>query len=511
METPLIEMRGIVKIYPDGTVALRGVDFSVRPGEIHGLLGENGAGKTTLMKILAGVLRPTRGSILVEGREARIHSPMDAYRHGIGMVHQHFTLIDVFTVLDNIILGAEESAILSRRVLGEHRSRIKELIEKTGLKVPLDTVVEDLPVGLRQRVEILKVLYRNIRLLILDEPTAVLTPLEVEELFETLRRLREQGTTIIFITHKLREVKEITDRVTVMRRGRVVGVVNTSEATPQQLARMMVGREVVLRVEKPPARPESPVLRVENLWVKNELGEDAVKGVSFEVRRGEVFGIGGVEGNGQTELVEALTGLRKAEKGRVLLGGKEVTNASPSELYRMGLAHIPEDRQKLGLVLQMTVAENSILGLHRSPMVSRGLMLSMQAVRSHAERLVKEYSIVVHSIDAPVKSLSGGNQQKLVVARELSKNPVLIIAAHPTRGLDVAATEYIRNLLVRLRSQGRAVLLVTADLDELLQLSDRLAIMYEGEFMGTAKPEELSIEEIGLMMGGVRLDEARRH
>ncbi|MBP1910893.1 simple sugar transport system ATP-binding protein [Thermococcus stetteri] len=508
---PIIEMKGIVKVYPDGTRALRGVDLTVYEGEILGLLGENGAGKTTLMKILFGMLKPTSGKIIVKGEEVHFKSPSDAIAKGIGMVHQHFTLVEVFDALHNIILGMEGHGLFSKIDVENARKKLQKLMDELNFQVPLDVPVENLPVGVQQRIEILKMLYRNVDVLILDEPTAVLTPIEVEELFRVLRQLKAEGKTIIFISHKLNEVMEITDRVTVIRRGEVIGTVNTSEATPQLLARMMVGRDVVLRLEKPPAQPGKSVLRVENLWVKGDRGEDAVKGLSFEVRAGEIFGIAGVEGNGQTELIEAITGLRKVEKGRVLIEDKDVTGKTPKELYDLGMAHIPEDRTHMGLVLDMTVTENSILGLHWRKKFQRFRgVIHWGKAREHAKNLIEKFDILAPGTEAPAKALSGGNQQKLIVAREVSKEPILIVASQPTRGVDVASTEYIRNYLIKLRTEGKAVLLVSADLDEVLQLSDRMGIMYEGEFMGVVKPEEVTIEEIGMMMGGIRYEELRK-
>ncbi|WP_042699005.1 ABC transporter ATP-binding protein [Thermococcus sp. PK] len=504
-EVPIIEMKGIVKVYPDGTKALKGVDFSVKKGEIHGLLGENGAGKTTLMKILSGMLHPTEGKIFVNGKEVRFKSPADALANGIGMVHQHFTLVDVFDGLHNIILGMEGHGLFSKIDVEKAKEKLQKLMDELNFQVPLDVPVENLPVGVQQRIEILKTLYRDVDVLILDEPTAVLTPIEVKELFDVLRKLKSQGKTIIFISHKLREVMEITDRVTVLRKGELIGTVNTRETTPKELAKMMVGREVVLKIEKPPKEAGKPVLEVKDLWVKGDRGEDAVKGLTFEVRAGEIFGIAGVEGNGQTELIEAISGLRKVEKGKVILNGKDITGRPPRELYDLGMAHIPEDRIHMGLVIEMSVAENSILGLHwrkafRGPL---GL-IRWDKVKEHAAKLVKDFEVVVPSIEAPAKSLSGGNQQKLIVAREVSKEPEFIIASQPTRGVDVASTEYIRNYLIKLRNENKAVLLVSADLDEVLQLSDRMAIIYEGKFVGIVKPEEVTEEQIGLMMGGIK-------
>ncbi|KUH34312.1 ABC transporter ATP-binding protein [Thermococcus celericrescens] len=503
-KTPVLEMRDIVKVYPDGTRALKGVTLKVYEGEILGLLGENGAGKTTLMKVLFGMLKPTRGKIFLRGKEVRFKSPEDAIANGIGMVHQHFTLVEVFNALENIILGMEGHGLFSKIDVENARKGLRKLMDELNFQVPLDVPVENLPVGVQQRIEILKMLYRNVDVLILDEPTAVLTPIEVKELFTVLRKLKEQGKTIIFISHKLNEVMEITDRVTVIRKGEVVGTVKTSEATPQLLARMMVGRDVVLRIEKPPKEPGEVIFRVENLWVKGDRGEDAVRGLTFEVRAGEIFGIAGVEGNGQSELIEAITGLRKVEKGTVYLKGIDITGKKPRELYDMGVAHIPEDRTHMGLILDMSVMENSILGMHWRKEFSRGVLLDWDKVEEHAERLIKEFEVSAPGTRAPVKSLSGGNQQKLIAAREVSKRPDFIIAAQPTRGVDVASTEYIRNYLVRLRNEGKAVLLVSADLDEVLQLSDRMAIMYEGQFMGIVKPDEVTEEQIGLMMGGVK-------
>ena len=502
--TPVLEMRDIVKVYPDGTKALKGVTIKVYEGEILGLLGENGAGKTTLMKVLFGMLKPTKGKIFLRGKEVRFKSPADAIANGIGMVHQHFTLVEVFNALENIILGMEGHGLLSKIDVENARRKLQKLMDELNFQVPLDVPVENLPVGVQQRIEILKMLYRDVDILILDEPTAVLTPIEVKELFAVLKKLKEQGKTIIFISHKLNEVMEITDRVTVIRKGEVVGTVKTSEATPQLLARMMVGRDVVLRIEKPPKEPGDVVFRVEDLWVKGDRGEEAVRGLTFEVRAGEIFGIAGVEGNGQSELIEAIAGLRKVEKGKVYLKGVDITGKKPRELYDMGMAHIPEDRTHMGLILEMSVMENSILGMHWRKEFSKGFLLDWDKVEEHAKRLIEEFEVSAPGTKAPVKSLSGGNQQKLIVAREVSKKPEFIIAAQPTRGVDVASTEYIRNYLVKLRNEDKAVLLVSADLDEVLQLSDRMAIMYEGQFMGIVRPDEVTEEQIGLMMGGVK-------
>ncbi len=505
-----VEMRGIVKIYPDGTVALKGVDFVVRKGEIRGLLGENGAGKTTLVEILYGMRKPTKGEIYIKGRKVKIRSPRDAMELGIGMVHQHFTLIPVFTALENIVLGLEPTKVGMLK-LNEAKEKVEKLMEETGLEVRLDVPVENLSTGEKQRVEILKMLYRNADILILDEPTAVLTPLEVDELFQFFRKMKQAGKTVIFITHKLREAKAITETITVLRKGKVVGTVKTEDATLEDLAKMMVGREVLFKIEKPSCTPGKPILVVRDLWVMSDRGEEAVKGVSFEVRAGEIFGIAGVEGNGQTELVEAITGLRKVMRGKILLEDRDVTNSSPKELYSMGLGHIPEDRHGRGIMLDFTLAENAILGLQGDKRFTNKFgLLDDDEILSWAKNIIKKFNIDAPGINVPTRSLSGGNQQKLIVGRELMKQPKVIVAAQPTRGLDVAATEYIRSILIKMRSEGKAVLLVSADLDEVLMLSDRMAIMYEGRIMGIAKPAELTREEIGLMMGGLELDEIRR-
>jgi len=501
---PQIAMRAIHKVYPDGTAALRGVDFSLQPGEIVALLGENGAGKTTLMKILSGLLRPTRGEILADGAPVYFRGPGDALRTGIGMVHQAFTLVPPFTALQNIMLGQEGAGGLAPPRDRVARRRVEELLGETGLTVPLDVAVESLPIGVQQRVEILKTLYRGTSVLILDEPTSALTPSEVEDLFRFLRRLVGGGRSIVFISHKLKEAIDISHRVVVLRGGRATGEIATSEATPEQLAEMMVGRKVVPRVSRSPRPAGAPVLAAGNLEVVNDQGTVAVKGLSLEVRAGEILGIAGVEGNGQSELVQALTGLRPLRAGDVLLNGTRVHPLDPLDVYRRGAGHIPEDKARFGLALNFDLAENAILSRQRESAFV-GLMgrLHWGAIMAYVRRLVEQFKVVAPSLRVPVRSLSGGNQQRLLVGRELSKQPVLIIAVHPTRGLDIASSVYIRELLVRMRDDGKGVLLVSADLDEVLELSDRIAVMYEGRFIGTGKAEELSREDIGLMMGGL--------
>ncbi|MEO3992870.1 MAG: ABC transporter ATP-binding protein [Desulfurococcaceae archaeon TW002] len=494
----LVMMKSIVKIYSDGTVALRGVDFTLRRGEVHGLLGENGAGKTTLMKILAGILKPTSGSIYVGGKKVSFSAAADALKLGIGMVHQNLSLIPTFTVYENIVLGLPGSRLRGAR------EDINKLMDSTGLRVPLDEYVERLPFGVRQKVEILKMLFRNVNILILDEPTTNLTLAETRELFNMINELRKIGRSVVFITHKLREVLEVADRVTVLRRGKVVGEVPREEANLNLLARLMVGKDLIPAIQRNSSGVGEELLIVRDLWILNDLGTWAVKGVSLTVRSGEIVGIAGVEGNGQKELVEGLTGLRKIEKGEVIFRGQRINNLPPSKLYELGIAHIPEDRVLMGLIPDFTVSENSILGIQRSTLFKRFfVVLAKERVVKHASDLVARFNVVVPSLFSPAKHLSGGNQQRLVVAREISKEPQLIIAAQPTRGLDISATEHIRCLLLDLKKSGKAVLLVSSDLEEILQLSDRVAVMYEGRFVGVKDVSELTEEKLGLMLGGV--------
>lgn len=499
-----LEMRNITKVFPDGTRALSDVQLSVGKGEIHGLLGENGAGKSTLMKILSGILPATSGTIHIGGHQVSLRNTIEALAHGIGMVHQHFSLVPDFSAIDNIILGRGRA--LSRPERDAARARVEKLMHETGMKVPLDTPIEMLPVGTQQRIEILKTLDRDVNILILDEPTAVLTPQESDQLFDVLRSLAERGTTSILITHKLREVLAVTENVTVLRRGRSVGRRPTQGATAADLARMMVGTErlptVLERVSHPPLHP---VLQVTDLHVEDDSGNKAVKGVSFEVRAGEIFAIAGVTGNGQTELIEALTGLRPVASGDARLLDQSIKGKSPRHLYQMGLAHVPEDRHKLGMVGEFTVLENSILGVHHERRFHRNVpgTLHWGRIRSYAQDIVRRFDVVTPGVNTAMRSLSGGNQQKLVVGRELGKNPVLVVAGQPTRGLDVSAAAAIRDLLVDIRNEGQAVLLVSADLDETLSLADRVAVIYEGEIMAVLEREQFDRERIGLLMGGV--------
>ena len=495
---PLVKMIGITKRFP-GVVANDHVNFELRAGEVHALLGENGAGKTTLMNILYGLYRPDEGRILVEGREVHIRGPRDAIELGIGMVHQHFRLVPTLTVAENIALSLREAGLLfpAKKV----EPLIEEVANYYGLKVDPGARIWQLSVGERQRVEILKLLIRDAKILILDEPTTVLTPKEREELFKVMRKLAYEGRGIIFITHKLDEVFRVADRVTVLRKGRVVASgLPTRSATPAQLARLMVGYELKPRPRTRPGRLGRVVLEVRELSALNDRGFMAVRDVSFQVRKGEIFGIAGVAGNGQRELVEVIVGLRKPASGRVLIDGVDVTGRSPAHLAKMGVAFIPEDRARYGVVPDLSVAENLILRVYRERRFRQGLFLDLQAVREWSEKLVAEFGIVTPDVDAPAGSLSGGNVQRLILARELSTRPRLLVASHPTHGLDVAATEYIRSLLLEQKERGVAILLVSEDLDEIMELSDRIAVMREGRIVGVLGAAEADLETIGLMM-----------
>jgi simple sugar transport system ATP-binding protein len=497
-ESERLEMRGIVKRFP-GVVANDGVDFTARAGEIHALLGENGAGKTTLMRVLYGIYQPDEGEIFLDGRAIQVRSPAEALALGIGMVHQHFRLVPTLSVEENVILGLREGLFGNLRRV---RERLAAIARDYGLEVDPRAKVWELSVGEQQRVEILKALYRRVQILIMDEPTSVLTPQEVKQLFSTLRSLVEAGLTVIFITHKLDEVLEVSDRVTVLRKGKVVATLPTAEADKPSLARMMVGREVVFRLERGPAKLGEKLLEVRDLQALNDRGLPAIRGLSFELYGGEILGVAGVAGNGQKELVEVLTGLRKATKGRVLLFGKDLTNRSPKEIAAAGVAHIPEERLRRGLVPEMSVAENLVLKSYRDPPFARGPFLDQRVIISHAERAIAAYQIMTPSYNTPAKLLSGGNIQRLILARELSGQPRLIIAAHPTYGLDVGATEQIRGLLLRQRELGAGVLLISEDLEEILSLSDQILVLFAGQAMGLLEAEEAELEELGLLMAG---------
>jgi len=501
MSEEIIVMEGIVKRFP-GVIANDNVDLMIKEGEIHAIVGENGAGKSTLMKILYGLYRPDKGKIFVRGKEVHITDPRIAISLGIGMVHQHFMLIPTFTVTENIILGAEPKNGLALNYK-KATEKVISLAESIGFDISPNEKIENLSVGQAQRVEILKLLYRGADILILDEPTAVLTPQEVDELFNILRKLNDQGKTIIFISHKLNEVLEISQRVTVMRRGKIVKTLNTKETNKQELAQFMVGREVFLEIPKGPYKPGNEILKIENLTVRNKRGMIAVKDVSFNVKEGEIVGIAGVEGNGQSELVEAIVGLLPIEKGKIYINGKEISRANVLE-RRKYLGHIPEDRHKRGLILDFSIAENMILGLHYLPKFSKKLRMDYKNIFKNAENLVNNYDIKTPNVKIPVRSLSGGNQQKVVVAREISTSPPLMVAVQPTRGLDISATEFVHKLLVKLRDEGKAILLVSADLDEILNLSDRILVMYNGEIVGAFYNKDINEKEIGYYMMGVK-------
>lgn len=504
-----VVMKGIVKQFPT-VLANDHVDLYVRAGEIHAIVGENGAGKSTLMNLLYGLYTPDAGKIHINGKETLIKGPAEAIKAGIGMVHQHFMLVGPLTIAENIVLGEEPLDSWRFFDLKAAKKRVRELSETYGLHVDVDRRIEDIPVGTQQRVEILKTLYRGANTLILDEPTAVLTPQEADELFLVLRNLTEKGKTIIFITHKLNEVMAISDNVTVMRLGKVTGRLPIAETSPRQLANMMVGREVLLRVEKAEKEAGEAILAVNGLHVKDNRGLEAVKDLSFTVRQGEILGIAGVAGNGQTELIEAIAGLRKKEKGKIELCGKDITHSSPRDIRELGLSHIPEDRYKHGLVKEFPVYYNILLGRHYLPPFSKNGFLRHKQVYERAKFLVKQFDVRPPSILMLAENLSGGNQQKMVVGREIDYQPRCMLVAQPTRGLDIGAIEYIHRTLIGLRGAGVGLLLVSMELEEIFSLSDRILIMFEGEFMGEAKPGEITLEEIGLAMAGTPLAEVRK-
>ncbi len=505
-QTPVLEARGITKKFP-GVIANENVNLTLHKGEILALLGENGAGKSTLMNVIYGLYQPTEGEIWVNGQPVKMRNPNDAIRLGIGMVHQHFQLVPVMTVAENVMLGSESMryGLLDTRSVA---ARILELSHRYGLDVDPYALVEDLPVGMRQRVEIVKTLYRNADILILDEPTAVLTPQEIEGLFEVLTLLKSQGKSIIFITHKLKEVLRVTDRIAVLRDGRVVGEADPKTATQSSLAAMMVGREVILTVEKGESTPEDVVLDLHQVSARDDLGHPALNAVSLQVRAGEILGIAGVQGNGQTELVEVITGLRSTQSGQLTINGINMTHATPRRITEQGQScHVPEDRHAYGMVDTYDVAHNLVLNTYYLPPIANGWNIQEIACEEHAEQLVKEYDVRTPSIFTLAGNLSGGNQQKMVVAREFSREVKLLIAAQPTRGIDVGSIEFIHNQIVAKRDEGVAVLVVSAELDEIMALADRIAVMYKGEIVALIPRAEATREDLGLLMAGVRQEE----
>ena len=495
-----LELKGITKQFA-GVLANDNIDFRVAEGEIVALLGENGAGKTTLMNILYGLYTPTSGQVLIDGEPLVLLSPADAIAAGIGMVHQHFMLVPVFTVAENIVLGDEPTKRLGWLDKNRARKTVREISSRYGLDVDPDTIVEDLSVGVQQRVEIIKVLEREARFVVFDEPTSVLTPAEVERFFEIVKSLRDDGKGIIFISHKLGEALEIADRIVVMRRGKTVAEVLPNEVDEERLAELMVGRPVDLVVHKEEARPADVVLSVEHLIVLDDRNRRAVNDVSFEVRAGEILGIAGVQGNGQTELVEAITGMRSILGGVVRLRGEDITAASPREVHKRDVAHVPEDRQRSGLVLKFTVTENTVLDSYYEAPISNGVQMDWDAARAQALRLVDEYDVRTPSVDVLASTLSGGNQQKVIVAREFDRDVSLVIASQPTRGIDVGSIEYIHSRIVEKRDQGAAVLIVSSELDEVMALSDRIIVLFEGRIAGEFD-ESATATEIGMAMLG---------
>lgn len=503
----IIEMLNITKEFP-GIKANDNVTLQLRRGEIHALLGENGAGKSTLMSILFGLYQPTSGMIKMNGQEVHINNPNDANDLNIGMVHQHFKLVECFSVLDNIVLGVEPTKGLFLEKKGA-RERVMALSDKYGLKVDPDALISDITVGMQQRTEILKMLYRDNDVLIFDEPTAVLTPQEIEELMKIMKNLAKEGKSILFITHKLNEIMEVADRCTILRKGKYIGTVDIKDTTKEELSRMMVGRDVSFSVDKKPAQPGETVLKVEHMTVPSKVhSNNAVKDISFNVRRGEIVCIAGIDGNGQSEFVQALTGLEKMSSGKLIFEGKDITNATIREKSKAGMSHIPEDRHKHGLVLDYTLEQNMVLQRYWEPEFQKAGFIKNKAVRAYSDRLIEQYDVRSgQGSSTVVRSMSGGNQQKAIIAREIDKDPELLVAVQPTRGLDVGAIEYIHKQLVAQRDSGKAVLLVSLELDEVMDVSDRILVMYEGELVGQLDPKQITVEELGLYMAGAKRDE----
>ncbi|MBS4207561.1 ABC transporter ATP-binding protein [Bacillus sp. FJAT-50079] len=501
-----IEMLHIRKEFP-GIVANDNVTLQLKKGEIHALLGENGAGKSTLMNVLFGLYQPERGEIKVNGKKVTISSPTIANQLGIGMVHQHFMLVDTFTVTENIILGQEPKSGVAINIKKAEKN-VQEISEKYGLEVNPRAKIADISVGMQQRVEILKTLYRGADILIFDEPTAVLTPQEIKELGEIMKALIKEGKSIILITHKLKEIIELCDRVTVMRKGQGIGTVNVEETNANELANLMVGREVVFTTEKTPAKPEGTVLAIDDLVVHDARGVSAVRDLNLHIQAGEIVGIAGVDGNGQSELIEAITGLRKSESGSIHLNGNDITNMKPRKITESGLGHIPQDRHKHGLVLDFPIGENMVLQTYYKQPFSKAGILQFKEIYKRANVLIEEFDVRTPSEFTPARALSGGNQQKAIIGREVDRDPDLLIAAQPTRGLDVGAIEFIHKRLIEQRDKGKAVLLISFELDEIMNVSDRIAVIYEGQIVAIVKPEETTEQELGLLMAGSKRVEA---
>lgn len=499
----VIEMLGIRKQFGD-FVANDNITLQLQKGEIHALLGENGAGKSTLMNVLFGLYQPEAGEIKVNGKEVQITDPNKANDLGIGMVHQHFMLVENFTVTENIILG-NETTKMGMINIRKAAKKVQALSEKYGLDVDPYAKIEDISVGMQQRVEILKTLYRGAEILIFDEPTASLTPLEIEELIQIMKRLIAEGKSIILITHKLKEIMEVSDRVTIIRKGKGIGTVTTSETNPDQLAEMMVGRQVVFKTEKTEATPKEPVLQIEGLTVKDNRNIERVKNLNLTVRAGEIVGIAGIDGNGQSELIEAITGLRKASSGTISLKGKDITGLKPRKITESGIGHIPQDRHKHGLVLDFPIGHNIALQTYYQKPISKGGIIDYKQVNKLAKAIVEEYDVRTPGIHTEARALSGGNQQKAIIGREVNRDPDLLIAALPTRGLDVGAIEFIHRRLIEQRNKGKAVLLISFELDEVMNVSDNIAVIYDGSIMDVVKPYKTTEQELGLLMAGQSL------
>ncbi|WP_404459305.1 ABC transporter ATP-binding protein [Oceanobacillus kapialis] len=496
----VVEMLHIRKEFP-GIIANDDITIQLKKGEIHALLGENGAGKSTLMNVLFGLYQPEKGEIKVKGKKVNMTDPNVANDYGIGMVHQHFMLVEPFTVTQNIILGSEPTS-MGKIDLRKAEKEVQELSNKYGLKVDARAKIQDISVGMQQRVEILKTLYRGAEVLIFDEPTAVLTPQEITELMQIMESLIAEGKSIILITHKLKEIMQVCDRCTVIRKGKGIGTVNVENTSVDELASLMVGRDVSFKTKKSPAHPKETVLKIENLHVKDSRKVEMVKGLDLEVRAGEIVGIAGVDGNGQSELIEAITGLKKSQKGSITLNDKNITNLSPRKVTENGVGHIPQDRHKFGLVLDFPIGENIVLQTYYQKPYSKYKVLNYQEIYAKAEKLIKEYDVRTPSVYTKARALSGGNQQKAIISREVDRSPDLLIAAQPTRGLDVGAIEFIHQKLIEERDKGRAILLVSFELDEILDVSDRIAVIFDGKIVADVKPENTNEQKLGLLMAG---------